>query len=138
MSRSKQKGSAFERLVADYLAEQMNDDRIDRAPLAGTKDKGDIAGVRSPFGRVVLELKNHNRQELAVWVDEAEIERGNADALVGAVVHKRRGKGQAGDQYVTLTLDGLVKLLGGPLKPAPPVVDDSLPPAIDLDWGDDT
>lgn len=116
MSRSKQKGTAFERLIADYLAEQLNDDRIDRAPLAGTKDKGDIAGVRSPFGRVVLELKNHNRQELAVWVDEAETERGNADALVGAVVHKRRGKGQPGNQYVTLTVDGLVKLLGGPLK----------------------
>lgn len=115
MSRAKQKGTAFERAIADYLKQAMNDERIDRAPLAGAKDKGDIAGVVSPFGRVVLELKNHNRQELAVWVDEAEVERGNADALVGVVVHKRRGKGQPGDQYVTLTLDGLVKLLGGPI-----------------------
>jgi Holliday junction resolvase len=115
MSRAKQKGTAFERAVADYLKQAMNDDRIDRAPLAGAKDKGDISGVVSPFGRIVLELKNHNRQELAVWVDEAETERGNADALVGVVVHKRRGKGWPGDQYVTLTLDGLVKLLGGPI-----------------------
>lgn len=132
MSRSKQKGTAFERAIADYLAQQMSDDRIDRAPLVGTKDKGDIPGVVSPFGRIVLELKNHNRQELAVWVDEAEVERGNADALVGVVVHKRRGKGQPGDQYVTLTVDGLVKLLGGPLESASQPVDESLPPQIDL------
>ncbi|PYY32377.1 hypothetical protein [Curtobacterium sp. MCBD17_030] len=115
MSRSKQKGTAFERAIADYLKSAMADDRIDRAPLHGKNDVGDISGVVSPFGRIVLELKNHNRQELAVWVDEAETERGNADALVGVVVHKRRGKGWPGDQYVTLTVDGLVKLLGGPI-----------------------
>lgn len=114
MSRSKQKGTAFERAIADYLKEAFADDRIDRSPLHGKNDVGDISGVVSPFGKVVLECKNHKSMTLGMWVEEAEVERGNADALVGVVVHKRRGKGQAGEQYVTLTVDGLVKLLGGP------------------------
>lgn len=113
MSRSKQKGTAFERAIADYLKEAFADDRIDRSPLHGKNDVGDISGVVSPFGRVVLELKNHNRQELAVWVDEAEVERGNADAAVGLVVAKRRGKGHPEDQYVVMSLRNLVILLGG-------------------------
>lgn len=113
MSRSKAKGTAFERLIADHLAAAL-DDRIDRQVLRGNTDLGDISGVRSPFGKVVLECKNHKSMTLGAWVEEAEVERGNADALVGVVVHKRRGKGRAGEQYVTLTVDGLVKLLGGP------------------------
>lgn len=114
MSRSKAKGTAFERLIADHLAAVL-DDRIDRQVLRGKTDLGDISGVRSPFGKVVLECKNHKSMTLGSWVEEAETERGNADALVGVVIHKRRGKGRAGDQYVTLTVDGLVKLLGGPI-----------------------
>lgn len=113
MSRNKQKGTAFERLIADGLAAALNDDRIDRAPMRGTKDRGDIAGVRSPFGKVVVECKNVARLDLAGWVTEAEVERGNADAVAAVVVHKRRGKGQPGDQYVTMTLRDFVALLGG-------------------------
>lgn len=113
MSRNKQKGTAFERLIADGLSEALQDDRIDRAPSHGAKDRGDIAGVRSPFGRIAIECKNHNRLELSTWVDEAEVERGNADAVAAVVVHKRRGKGQAADQYVTMTLRDLIVLLGG-------------------------
>jgi len=48
---------------------------------------------------------------LAGWVTEAQTEAANDGALLGIVVHKRRGKGQAGDQYVTLVLSDLVKLL---------------------------
>jgi hypothetical protein len=46
-------------------------------------------------------------------VDEAEVERGNADAVAGVVIHKRRGKGHALDQYVTMTVRDFVVLLGG-------------------------
>ncbi|UAJ79977.1 hypothetical protein IT072_02550 [Leifsonia sp. ZF2019] len=114
MNRNKARGTAFETLITRALQDAFpDDDRIDRAPLRGAKDEGDIRGVRSPFGRVVIECKNHNRLELAAWVDEAEVERGNADAIAGAVVHKRRGKGQALDQYVTMTVRDLVALLGG-------------------------
>lgn len=113
MNKSKQRGTAFERLVADYLADKL-DDRIDRMPLRGGKDRGDIAGVRTPFGeRVAVECKNTTRLDLSGWVDQAVVEAGNADAPVGVVVHKRRGKGQAADQYVTMRLADLVRLLGG-------------------------
>lgn len=109
---AKAAGASFERLVADYLAETV-DDRIDRRVKTGAKDKGDIAGVRVHGQRVVIEAKNTARIELGVWAGEAETERLNDDALAGMVVHKRHGKGKAGDQWVTLTLADLVAILTG-------------------------
>ena len=105
-------GTRFERDVADYLAAHV-DDRIDRRVKTGNKDRGDIGGVRHMGGRLVLECKDTARTDLGTWAREAEVERGNDDALVGAVIHKRHGKGQAGDQWVTMTLRDLVALLAG-------------------------
>jgi hypothetical protein len=110
VSRSKAKGTSFERLTADGFAGALDDDRIDRAPLRGDGDRGDIAGLRSPFGKVVVECKNVARMDLAGWVDEARVEAGNADAIAGVVLHKRRGKGQFLDQYVTMTVRDLLAL----------------------------
>lgn len=110
MSKSKAKGTSFERLVADGFADALNDDRIDRAPLRGDGDRGDIAGLVSPFGKVVVECKNVARMDLAGWVTEAEVERGNADAIAGIALHKRRGKGKFLDQYVTMTVRDLLAL----------------------------
>lgn len=110
MSKSRAKGTAFERLIADGLSAALSDDRIDRAPLHGSNDRGDIAGVRSPFGRVAIECKNVARTDLAGWVGEAEVERGNADAIAGVAIHKRRGKGKFADQYVTMTVRDFVAL----------------------------
>lgn len=107
---AKQAGTSFERLVANYLAEQI-DDRIDRRVKTGAADKGDIAGLRHHGHRVVIECKDVAKLNLAGWVTEAQIEAVNDDALLGLVIHKRRGKGQPGDQYVTLVLSDLVKLL---------------------------
>lgn len=113
MSRSKAKGTSFERLVADGFAEAMSDDRIDRAPLRGNADRGDIAGVRSPFGPVAVECKNVARMDLAGWVDEVRVAAGNADAAAGVVVHKRKGKGAFREQYVTMRVADFLVLLGG-------------------------
>lgn len=110
---AKAAGSRFERLVADHLAEHV-DDRIDRRVKTGAKDRGDIANLRTAHGhRVVVEAKDCATVKLAEWAREAETERGNDDALVGVVVHKRRGVGAAGQQWVTLTLDGLIALITG-------------------------
>ena len=65
---AKAAGARFERVVADYLAEVLDDDRIDRAPKAGAKDKGDIAGVRLNGHRVVIECKDVSRTDLPKWV----------------------------------------------------------------------
>ncbi|AYN58137.1 holliday junction resolvase [Arthrobacter phage Judy] len=109
---AKKAGSSFERLVADYLAAHV-DDRIDRRVKNGTKDRGDIAGLRHMGHRVVIECKNTSKIALGGWATEAEVERGNDDALAGIIVHKRVGKGRPEDQWVTLTLGELVALLTG-------------------------
>lgn len=106
-------GQQFERSIANYLRDEL-DDRIDIRPKNGKNDRGDIGGVRTPHGaRIVLELKNHATMSLGSWLNEAETERGNDDAALGIVIHKRRGIATAGDQYVTMTLDDLLKLLVG-------------------------
>lgn len=116
MSRSRasarQAGSRFERLVADYLAEHV-DDRIDRRVKTGAKDRGDVAGVRHMGGRVVIETKDVTRWSPGEWLREAEVERGNDDAIAGLVVAKRHGKGKPAEQVVLMTLADLVALLTG-------------------------
>lgn len=110
---AKAAGSDFERKVADYLA-QFVDDRVDRRVKTGAKDKGDIAGLRTlgPVPkRVVVEVKNVTRLSLGTWLTEAEVERQNDDALLSVVVHKRHGIGAMGDQYVTCTLRDFVALM---------------------------
>jgi hypothetical protein len=109
---AKAAGSRFERSIADCLAEHV-DDRIDRRPKTGSKDKGDIGGLRHMGGRLVVECKDVVKTNLAGWVAEAEVERGNDDALAGLVAHKKRGSGDPLDQYVTCTVRDLIALLTG-------------------------
>lgn len=112
----KKAGTAHETAIADYLAQHV-DDRIERRTRNGGKDRGDLSRIRlSPAlggGRVVAELKNTARLALGPWQVEAETERGNDDATVAVVIHKRRGVGDPGRQWVTCTLDDLVVLLTG-------------------------
>jgi hypothetical protein len=109
---AKKAGSTFERTIADYLATHV-DDRIDRRVKNGTKDRGDIGGLRHMGHRIVIECKNTAKISLGGWATEAETERGNDDALAGIIIHKRHGKGRPEDQWVTLTLGELVALLTG-------------------------
>lgn len=111
-SSARAAGARMERLVADYLAEHV-DDRIDRRVKTGANDKGDIGGVRHMGGRVVIEVKDCAKTDLAGWTREADVERGNDDAVVGLVVSKRRGVSDPGSQYVHMTLRDLVALLTG-------------------------
>lgn len=115
MSRQRQKGSSFERKVADYMAERLGDERIDRMPLHGAKDRGDIAGFMFRGLPCTVECKNVARMELPRWLDEADDERGNSDAEYGVVVHKRKGCGDArfGETYVTMTLDTFLAMSVG-------------------------
>src|SRR5699024_8737349 len=98
---AKQAGARFERRIADALAQALDDDRIDRRPRNGSKDRGDIGGVRVHGQRVVIECKDTSTMRLPEWTREAQLVAGNDDALVGVVVHKRRGVGDAMQQWVT-------------------------------------
>ena len=109
---AKAAGTRFERLIADCLATHV-DDRIDRRVKTGNKDRGDIGCWRYAGHRLVIECKDVARLDLSGWVDQAETERGNDDAIAGLVVHKRRGHGDPLDQYVTCTVRDLVGLLTG-------------------------
>lgn len=114
---AKQAGSLFESHVAGFLADALDDDRIERRAKNGSKDRGDIGSVRTTTGeRVVVETKDYGgRLSPSEWIREAHTEAGNDDAVVGVVVAKRRGYGasQMGEQYVLMTLADLAVLLGG-------------------------
>lgn len=115
-SRSSAKGAGtwFESLVAGYLAEQLNDDRIERRSKNGAKDRGDIASVRHMGQRLVLQCKEYGgRYQVGPWLDDVEVQRGNDDAGVGLVVAKRRGTRDPGEQVVFMTLADLASLLTG-------------------------
>lgn len=106
MSASKRKGTTAETAVVQYL-QTMGFTQAERRTLGGAKDRGDIAGLPG----VVIEVKNCARQELAGWVEEAERERDNDNATLGAVWHKRRGKGNAADWFVTMSGEQFAHLL---------------------------
>lgn len=109
---AKDAGARFESSVAAYLNVHV-DDRIERRRLSGGRDRGDISGLRHMGARVVVEVKNTARIDLAEWAAEAEVERGNDDAVAGLIVAKRHGKGRPEDQWVICTLGDLVALLTG-------------------------
>ncbi|WP_315106294.1 hypothetical protein [uncultured Microbacterium sp.] len=108
---AKKAGADFERRQADWLASRLNDDRIDRRVKRGIKDTGDIGGVLFAGNRVVIECKNTSRDNLPAWIREAETERGNDDALIGVVMHKKRGTTNPAEQYVTMTAETFAILL---------------------------
>lgn len=111
---AKAAGTRFESSIAAYLATHV-DDRIERRAKTGAKDRGDLSGVRAPGGgRIVVEAKDYGGRLLpGPWIGEAEIERGNDDALVGVVVAKRRGVTDPGAQFVLMTVRDFIALLTG-------------------------
>ncbi len=109
---AKAAGSKFARIVADYFHKHVSE-WIDKAPLWGAHDRGDILNLRTKAGdRVVVECKEYRGEyKVGTWLKEAEIERMNDNALVGLVVAKRRGHGDPGDQVVFMTMRDLVALI---------------------------
>jgi hypothetical protein len=110
---AKAAGATFERQVADYLRDNL-DDRIDRRVKTGALDKGDIANIRTfNNGRVAVEVKNTAKLNVGPHLQEAETERINDSALVGLVISKRHGIGAIGKQLVIMTVDDMIALIKG-------------------------
>ena len=101
----KAKGSSFERLIVNYL--RKCGFRVDRTRAGWSDDKGDIHGIDG----FTWECKNHRSLNLSGWISELLIECGHAGTDLGAVVHKKRGTTDPGEQYATLPLRMLVQLL---------------------------
>ena len=112
---AKQAGARFERLISDFLRDNL-DDRIDRRVKTGAKDCGDIANVRDSHNRrIVIESKDYGgRLNLPQWTKEAHQEATNDNAHIGLVIAKRRGTTNPADQWVVMTVNDLIQLLTPP------------------------
>lgn len=104
-SPQKNKGDRFERDIRDYLLSQGFN--VERTRAGWADDRGDIHGIAG----FTWECKNQKALSLSAWVGELESECRNAGTSVGAVVHKKRGVTDGGEQYATLPLRMLVQLL---------------------------
>lgn len=114
VGKSQRKGAKFEQDCADYISARTGDEII-RKRLHGTRDEGDLHGLRCRGQRVTVECKDCQKMQLAEWLDEAEVERGNDGGAYGVVVHHRKGKGAAqfGENYATMTLDTFLAICVG-------------------------
>lgn len=110
---SNPKGTWFERLIANYLGAELEDDGIDRQVRSGNKDRGDIRGVKIWGQKIAVECKNTARDDIPKALREAEVERGNIDGLAGVVIKKRVGKGKPEDQLVIMTVRDFAAILSG-------------------------
>ena len=104
---NKAKGSAAERAVARWLAANGWPEAERRYDAGRADDRGDIRGVPG----VTLEVKNHQRLDLAGWVAELEREMGNSGDQLGAVIVKRRGTTDVGQWYAVLPVEVLARIL---------------------------
>ena len=120
------KGPLAEALVVRCLQEH-GWPYAERRVMGGVNDRGDVAGIPG----LVIEVKNRGALALAEWVDEAVREatpvrivalldgqgrdtgRTWQDPVndLGVVWHKRRGKGDPLDWYVTMTGRDFLALL---------------------------
>ncbi len=105
MSASKQRGTAFETAVVDFLRTH-GFPYAERRAQRGARDCGDIAGIIG----WVLELKAHHAMDLGTWMGEAQKEAINDGSFRYAVVHRRWGK-NIRDSYVTIPLWAFADLL---------------------------
>ena len=95
---SKQKGTAFETAVVEFLKSQGFP--VERRALHGNTDKGDISGLPA----WTLELKNRRSLDVGGAIDEACTEARNAGTHWFAAILKRPRKGFTGDAIVALPL----------------------------------
>lgn len=90
---AKQAGTRFETAVRDYLAWALQDERIMRPRLSGSRDVGDIANVCFMGQKVCIECKNTAAKAYKQHLREAAVEAGNLDAPFYFVVQKVPGIG---------------------------------------------
>jgi hypothetical protein len=103
MNPQKAKGSAFERLVRDYLAQAFPCERI---PAGATLDRGDLWTEAA-----AIQCKNHKTLSLGSWLTQTIEQQRNAGKSYGVLVVKRKGITDPGEQFAILPLSQLRTLL---------------------------
>jgi hypothetical protein len=105
---AKAKGTAFERLVADYLAEAIDCERI---PAGATLDRGDLWTPGA-----AIQCKNRQQLSLGAWLDDTLMQQANAKKFSHWLVVKRKGTTDPAKQFAICTLAQartLMALVGG-------------------------
>jgi hypothetical protein len=109
---SKDRGTRWESAIVDALRSYDPRHRfVERRTLAGSADRGDIAGVYAQTVPVVIEAKSVAKLNLAGWIAEAAIEAQNAKTPIGVVWAKRIGRASPLDGYVVMTGKVFLELL---------------------------
>lgn len=91
MSRAKKIGTEFETSVCRYMKGELQDLRIERRALHGSKDMGDLFGIYAHGFEGIAECKAHKQwgpKMLDGWKEQALDERENADADFALLVVK--------------------------------------------------
>jgi hypothetical protein len=110
VSKHRAKGTAFESLICEGFKVLWPE--AHRLGVQGAKDCGDIWLPISTD--LVVEAKSMSTYagHLGTWLTEAQVEAATAERMFGVVVHKRSGKGNWEDQYVTTDLATFLGLMG--------------------------
>jgi hypothetical protein len=99
----KAKGSAFERLIRDFLNEVVPCERI---PPGATLDRGDLWTPHA-----AIQCKNHRSLSLGAWLDDTRLQQGNAQKRFSWLVVKRKGTTDPGEQFAICSVAQLRELL---------------------------
>jgi hypothetical protein len=101
---NKAKGSAFERLMCDYIADA--DIPAERLPAGATLDRGDLW-----LPHAVVQTKNRRELRIASWLDETLVQQRNANKDWHWLVVKRLGVTAPGGQLAVCTTAQMRRLL---------------------------
>ena len=104
---AKVKGRTTENLLVEYLRAN-GFPYAERRRLAGSGDRGDIAGVVG----VVIEVKSGARIDLASWMAELAWEISNDRASYGMVVVRPKGRPNPEQWWTVMPLPQAIELLG--------------------------
>ena len=91
---SKRKGDAFERLIRDYLAEEIDCERI---PAGATLDRGDLWSRQ-----FCIQAKACRSWSVHSWLTQAEEQQANAGKPYHALLLKLRGVAAPDSQAVVM------------------------------------
>ena len=110
---SKKRGTAVEVKVRDYMRDALGQPGIERQPLRGTRDQGDLAGLAVHGFTAIVEVKadrDMGPSDLAEYRRQTIAEREHACADVGVLVTWRYKHGAA-EAVAHVTLRDLALLV---------------------------
>lgn len=104
---ARRKGRSWQSATRDWWCDQAGVVNVFELGGAGASCTDFIVMARAMLS---VEAKNHRAMDLAGWLDQA-VEQAPKNSIP-VVHHKRRGKGDVGESYVTLRACDLARLLG--------------------------